>query len=709
MRPPSSPRPRFPISRPRRGRGALALLALPSIATIGAIGAIGAIGTIGAIALLWLPAPAAAAVGSWSPIGPDGGTVAAVAVDPANPRVVYAGTSRAGVWKSTDGGLTWAAASQGLLDEHIVALAIDPHRPSTIYAAALTVLFASTDAGGTWSATALNAGGDDTDALASVAVDPLVPGAVYAGTSTRLLVSADGGQRLASAYSFGDGLDVQVAADPVHRRLLALVLAADGFHLYALPLGAAALRDLSHALPAPPGVASGQASVTGWQLAADPASPGALFLAFQVESSGTPPATQAITYRSTDAGASWHLAGPGGFPLAVGPLHTVYAGAVRSADGGASWAPIAAPPDAVETYAAGDTPLSLYAGSANLGVESSADGGQSWQVTSAGLAATAVSALAADAADPALLFAYAGAVGSGRLLVSRNGGGRWRGGPAVAVGAPQGLVNPNLAVDPANPGHVYLGSLNGLAESLDGGATWSPLTPSQGCLSLDSLAIAPAGPALPATLYATGALTAQCTPTASLECVAFKSADGGATWTCLAPALAALAIAPSSLSTLYGMGPAAGAGAATVLYASLDAGATWQVINTAPPLGNLFVHPLDPRRLYVADQTGGLWRSPDGGAHWRSIANGLPPAGEALLFAIDPDAPATLYAAASTIGVFRSANGGGTWQALLSGLPPLDSGVLISEDYSVLLAAPGSSGTLYLATAGQGVLVFTAP
>src|SRR5262249_20887124 len=41
------------------------------------------------------------------------GAVTALALDPANPSVLYAGTESSGVFKTTDGGTAWAAASGG--------------------------------------------------------------------------------------------------------------------------------------------------------------------------------------------------------------------------------------------------------------------------------------------------------------------------------------------------------------------------------------------------------------------------------------------------------------------------------------------------------------------------------------------------------------------------------------------------------------------
>jgi len=61
-----------------------------------------------------LPAPLAAALGRWSPLGPEGGTVFAIAFAPSDPRVVYAALSSGGVFHGADGGATWAPLNDGL-------------------------------------------------------------------------------------------------------------------------------------------------------------------------------------------------------------------------------------------------------------------------------------------------------------------------------------------------------------------------------------------------------------------------------------------------------------------------------------------------------------------------------------------------------------------------------------------------------------------
>src|SRR5262249_6560676 len=83
----------------------------------------------------------------WTSIGPFGGKVQALAIDPQNPDIAYAGT-RTGMFKTTNGGISWSG-----MDSAIVALsfAIDPRTAGTVYAGGYGV-FKSTDGGTNWTA-----------------------------------------------------------------------------------------------------------------------------------------------------------------------------------------------------------------------------------------------------------------------------------------------------------------------------------------------------------------------------------------------------------------------------------------------------------------------------------------------------------------------------------------------------------------------------
>jgi hypothetical protein len=99
-------------------------------------------------ALAAAAAPPAVAPPGWSAHGPEGGTVSAVELDPRHQSVVYAGTTGAGLFKSTDGGATWRRSSRGLPpDTLVLSLELVPSDPSTLYlrAASPAILYRSTD------------------------------------------------------------------------------------------------------------------------------------------------------------------------------------------------------------------------------------------------------------------------------------------------------------------------------------------------------------------------------------------------------------------------------------------------------------------------------------------------------------------------------------------------------------------------------------
>jgi hypothetical protein len=54
-----------------------------------------------------------------------------LAMDPRTPTILYAGIAGGGVFKTTDGGLTWSAIDSGLRSLVILALAVDPLTPTT--------------------------------------------------------------------------------------------------------------------------------------------------------------------------------------------------------------------------------------------------------------------------------------------------------------------------------------------------------------------------------------------------------------------------------------------------------------------------------------------------------------------------------------------------------------------------------------------------
>ena len=98
------------------------------------------------------------------------------------------------VFRTTDGGVAWAALGTGLRSIGVRALAVDPAAPATIYAGTeLEGIFVSSDAGATWR----RAGGESFGQVSSIAIAPGTPAAVLAATQSGVYRTTDGGSNWA--------------------------------------------------------------------------------------------------------------------------------------------------------------------------------------------------------------------------------------------------------------------------------------------------------------------------------------------------------------------------------------------------------------------------------------------------------------------------------------------------------------------------------
>jgi ligand-binding sensor domain-containing protein len=70
-----------------------------------------------------------------------------VAIDPADPGVIYAGTWHL-PWKTSNGGANWTNIKKGIIDDSdVFSIIIDPQQPSVVYASACSGIYKSEDAG----------------------------------------------------------------------------------------------------------------------------------------------------------------------------------------------------------------------------------------------------------------------------------------------------------------------------------------------------------------------------------------------------------------------------------------------------------------------------------------------------------------------------------------------------------------------------------
>ncbi|MEZ4571388.1 MAG: hypothetical protein R2849_13880 [Thermomicrobiales bacterium] len=187
-------------------------------------------------------------------IGPHrGGRVVAVSGDPVNKSTFYFGSTGGGVWKTTDGGVSWRNVSDGYFEwASVGALAVAPSDPNVIYAGMGETsirgnvsrgdgVYKSTDAGQTWK----HMGLAETQNIGEICIHPENPDLVYLAAlghvwgpnaERGVYRSKDGGQNweLVLHKSSTAGA-VDLAMDPKNPRILYAAI-WEGSRRTALPV-----------------------------------------------------------------------------------------------------------------------------------------------------------------------------------------------------------------------------------------------------------------------------------------------------------------------------------------------------------------------------------------------------------------------------------------------------------------------------------------
>ncbi len=126
------------------------------------------------------------------------------------------------------------------------------------------------------------------------------------------------------------------------------------------------------------------------------------------------------------------------------------------------------------------------------------------------------------------------------------------------------------------------------------------------------------------------------------------AAGAAPAWTPLGPyggSIVTVTVAPSAASTLYATVDTQGA------FRSADGGVSWTPIHGGTAVSNVAVDPTRPATIYLATDPGGLQKSTDGGAHWTLLE---PTAFAARTIAVDPVRAARVYVGTAGFGVWRS-------------------------------------------------------
>jgi uncharacterized repeat protein (TIGR01451 family) len=656
----------------------------------------------------------------WTLIGPEpttspynvptvAGRVAALAVDPTNANVVYAGAAGGGMWKTTDGGVHWTPLTDAQPSLAVGSIAIDPSNHSTIYVGTGEENFSGDSYYGAGILKSVN-GGSSWTQIKGPFVGPFSPNGY------------DGGGRIGGLAIEPDNSSVILAAVEMpigfNTNLTAVYRTEDGGTTWTAVL--------------PPYQNPPPYFHYGTAVLFDPSNGNIAYAALYYDG----------VYKSLDAGKTWaHVNGTGSniFPstnvgrivLAIAPSSptTLYAGIqdtstggllglFKTTDGGANWVKLVNTPDYCgqqcwydQAIAVAPTnPNEVFVGGAyGSFVYRSMDGGLHWTDVTQG-----ANGFYLHADMHSLAFSSDSSV-----LYAGNDGGVWRASQPTATPVPWAELNDALAItqfyfsasinpadvndglagtqdngtqkyngtltwnnvvcgdggwtaiDPVTPGNVYSACIqqNGLLwKSTTGGVVGSWSLADSGINLNDAMGFLPpfAIDALhPANLYFGTYRVYQTT----------NHADN---WTAISADLAgvvtSIAVAPTESNTVYA-GTDDGSIAVTT-NALAGVGAVWNKSNPAARFITQVV--VDPHTSTTAYLTysgfegfngnfAHVARTIDGGATWQDISSSLPniPVNGIV---IDPVLANTYYVA-TDIGVFRTRNGGASWSPLGAGLP----------------------------------------
>ena len=262
--------------------------------------------------------------------------------------------------------------------------------------------------------------------------------------------------------------------------------------------------------------------------------------------------------------------------------------------------------------------------------------------------------------------------------------GPFRGGRTVAISGVPG--QPNIFYMAPNNGGVW--------KTTDFGKTWNPIFDGQPTGSIGALAVAPSNPN---TIYV-GSGEGLRRPDLSVGNGIYKSTDAGRTWQHLgqrdgalrdAQQIGSILVDPKDANRVFvaALGHPYGPNAERGVFRSLDGGQTWQKVLYKDENVGAIDLVFDPRNSHVifADMWAsrrppwttdgsyggpgsGLYKSTDGGDHWRQITKGLPSEADKLgriglgVSQSDPDRMYALVDAGKKSGVYRSDDAGESWQ-----------------------------------------------
>jgi photosystem II stability/assembly factor-like uncharacterized protein len=625
---------------------------------------------------------------TWTPIFDDQptGSIGALAVAPSNPDVIYAGSGEGmhrpdlstgdGVYKSIDGGKTWRHL--GLRDgQQIPQIAVDPRDPNRLFVAVLghpygpneeRGVFRSLDGGETFARVLFK---DADTGAADVALDPSNPQIVYAslwearegpwenahfeGPGSGLYKSTDGGS---TWRQIGKGMPESVQrigigiAPSLPSRMFATVAAKKDGGLYRSDDAGETWARISEDSRV------GERAEDSAEVKVHPANPDVVFVA------------SVVLWKSVDGGKTFSAfrGAPGGDDyqkIWIDPLRpdTMLVGSdqggIVTVNGGASWSSWYNQPTAqmFHVTADNDFPYRLCGGQQESGSACVSSRGDDGQITfrewhPAGFEEYGYAA--PDPLDPAIVF-------GGKLTRwDRRTGQSQNVAPVPVRGGADRMVRtqPLLFADP----HSLLFATNRLWKSATGGKTWTAFSPdlTRKTWELPSTVakyredakveqrgvvytIAPS-PLDSATIWA-----------GTDDGLVHLTRDGGKTWRDVTPK----ELVPWAKVSLMDAG-------------HFDKSTAYAAINT----------------LRLDDLRPHIFRTHDGGKSWTEIVRGLPAGGIVNVVREDPRRKGLLFAGTEQ-AVYVSFDDGEAWQPLRLNMPATSIRDLIVKGDDLAVATHG--------------------
>ena len=542
-------------------------------------------------------------------------------IDTRDSKIIYAsghrGTSPGGFFMSRDGGLSWREAKE-LRGESVHSMTQSDKDPDMLVVGTLTGVWISKNGGDGWERVESSTAPVNVDALT---VDPRNTNTIYAGTYWRAYKTTDSGKnwRLIKDGMIDDSDVFAVTIDP---------------------------RNAEHI------IASACSGI----------------------------------YESFNAGERWAKINgiPGDsrrtYAIVQHPSipGTVYAatnqGFWMTSNGGKSWI-LTTPRDLMVTSIAvsKDAPNRVYIGTSLYGVMVSEDGGKNWRQSNTNFSARLTYSITPDIERANRVYAITQNVGSGGgfFFYSDDRGQNWQQAKNLDVlrVSPYAMLQ-----DRTDPNVIYLGSNVGIFRSPDRGVTWTLFTPPKPnpVVRRTTASKAPAGkgPAGNTTAAKTTSskTTAAASPkrTASVPNPVVPATE--ATGPILIPALTervkVLAFTEDGKNGIL-------AGTDSGLYRSYDLTKGWERISFGEGVsGNVFVihiSPKDPRTMWVGTAGSGVIVSHDDGQTWQMVA-GIPREVPISSIATDPQRTDRIYVG-TTQAFWLSRDDGRTWTRRGGNLP----------------------------------------